>query len=121
MSENQHTPGPWRVAGQGKEQRLPILRPDGKRIASVEEEGSLRDARLIAAAPEMVGLLEQVAALWLRDPSPDDPGRGLAQKARALLARIKGTDEQPLCPAFNEPPESCPLTLEQCQEEHRAR
>ena len=56
----QHTPGPWRVAKQGElgTQQLPILRSDGKIIAAIRNEGGLADARLIAAAPELLEALK---------------------------------------------------------------
>lgn len=53
-----HTPGPWKTAGRGdKMKQLPIY-ANGKIIAAVRDYGSLSDARLIAAAPDLLLALE---------------------------------------------------------------
>ena len=81
----QHTPGPWRVAGQGEQgtQQLPILRPDGKIVAAIRDEGGLADARLIAAAPE---LLEALEGLCEPSDPATDPQRWEAAKAAIAKA-----------------------------------
>jgi hypothetical protein len=57
-----HTPGPWRVAGQGNgKQELPILGPEGE-IACIRGKAHLADAHLIAAAPEFDLCLADAAA-----------------------------------------------------------
>ena len=57
-----HTPGPWKIAGHGKNQQLPIL-AGGKIIAAIRDDGRLADARLIAAAPVMLEALRYAAEL----------------------------------------------------------
>lgn len=57
----EHTPGPWTVAPQGDNNRqLPIL-AQGQTIAAIRDQGSLADAKLIAAAPTMLAALVEVA------------------------------------------------------------
>ncbi len=84
-----HTLGPWRMAGQGKNKQLPIV-ADGKIIAAIRDWGTLGDARLIAAAPELLAACKAVAAL------SDGQGRAnlleVAGTARAAIAKAEGGD-----------------------------
>jgi len=53
-----HTKGPWEVAGHGDgNKQLPIL-ANGKIIAAIRDDGSLADAHLIAAAPDLLEACE---------------------------------------------------------------
>lgn len=52
MSEAKHTPGPWRVAGKGT-----IRKGDNEWIASIHWRNREPNARLIAAAPELLWAL----------------------------------------------------------------
>jgi hypothetical protein len=62
-NETKHTPGPWKVAGHGNgKQELPIYGPSGE-IACIRGEAHLADARLIAAAPELLAALQYVSRL----------------------------------------------------------
>lgn len=75
MSESKHTKGKWKVAGQGDGNgQLPIL-ANGKIIAAVRNHGSLADAHLIAAAPELLEALKytiqrikDIDEWWIEDP-----------------------------------------------------
>ena len=59
----QWTPGPWKVAGHGDgNKQLPITAWDGKIIAAIRDNGNLADARLIAAAPDLVAALRDILA-----------------------------------------------------------
>ena len=97
---SQHTPGPWHAewVPWGQEQDLKVVAPGAHVLLTMNRTGYLlseavmeANARLIAAAPEMLEALK-----WLINA--DDEGeieqgqyakRGLAL-ARALLARIEG-------------------------------
>lgn len=92
----QHTQGPWKISRDG----LFIETSDGVDIAQLCGSGDLtdygasialdeRNARLIAAAPE---LLERVEwALKVCEGKLDDPDfDGAAENIRALLAKIQG-------------------------------
>jgi len=82
-----HTPGPWKV---GESQTFAAVWGKGayEHIASC---GNLTpeteaNARLIAAAPEMLALLKRVPG---NGAAPDDL-RGWEAEIRALLAKIEG-------------------------------
>ncbi len=85
---SKHTPGPWKLVIANTE--LVSIYPQGgkERIAQVYcpldgSGGTINgNARLIAAAPEMVGLLK-----WYAD---SDMAPNMDKDARALLARIEG-------------------------------
>ncbi len=85
----QHTPGPWYVSGNAVHASyrwICTIR------ASQGDQTRLTDyanARLIAAAPEMLGWLSELATA-LHAHAQDDDARDLAKRARALLARIEG-------------------------------
>jgi hypothetical protein len=85
-----HTPGPWRVGGEYAPQfvnELPTVRThDGKHIAYVYTE-SPDDARLIAAAPELLEALRDL----LRDEAicDDDSETLIATRNRAYTAVAK--------------------------------
>jgi len=78
-----HTPGPWTTQPIGDETECNILGAGRELIATVSDN----DARLIAAAPEMLALLQ------LLSETPCDHGAMPAcprEQARALLAKIEG-------------------------------
>jgi len=98
MAQGQHTPGPWTVTRSKME-------TDGAFDYAISAEGSLvlaeafgRDAkggwppaeanaRLIAAAPELLAMLK-VAQLWL-----DVDGRFDMQGINAAIAKAEGRDQ----------------------------
>ena len=96
----QHTPGPWtieQIIPEGEPQFWPIAGPHTFKVADVYL--SEIDARLIAAAPEMLDALKELIAEFdeeSRQIADTDPGcYGLVETggiayARALLARIEG-------------------------------
>lgn len=82
---NKHTPGPWTYAGTGGH----IGSPDRLRVAdvnSLEIDSDTRqaNARLIAAAPDLLALAEAVAAHFGGTDAP------LGAAARAAIAKAKG-------------------------------
>ena len=82
----QHTAGPWRVAAQGDGTRqLPILRPDGKIIAAIRNEGRLADAHLVGAAPELLEALRNLLTAVTITPSQWD-------QAAAALVKAEGNE-----------------------------
>ena len=83
MSKQTHTPGPWFVSDlvrQSVEIGASVVRmPIGKHDAA--------DARLIAAAPELLEALEAM----VDDVDNDAPGAfSGVQKARTAIAKAKG-------------------------------
>lgn len=90
-----HTPGPWHV-GEGKAEII-VYAPDGYAVADAQvfhfnhdRRGSgPANARLMAAAPEMLGRIKEAAAyLWRNDPSPE--ARVLTGAMYALIAKAEG-------------------------------
>ncbi len=108
-----HTPGPWRLhyvtgskgRARGK-QILDAIVPDGIGKGTIvhpnwnhDYDGQVweawlsvseSNARLIAAAPELLELLEE-AALWINDED-ETSGKLLAAKVAAAIAKVKGED-----------------------------
>lgn len=85
MSNAQHTPGPWRTGG--KDGRI-IYAADGFAVADAtvfhgRHEGEhSENARLIAAAPELLAALERIAEL-----SYDSEATRVAREA---IAKARG-------------------------------
>jgi hypothetical protein len=97
MSESKLTPGPW-VAN-----RMPCQSDDhvyNSEVANTEGEivGSLlrkADARLIAAAPELLAACEALVAAmneyeWSVDDSPTPQHKAIMQAARRAIEKAKG-------------------------------
>ena len=60
---SKHTPGPWKIAGHGNSAGvLEISAPDLPALCGVIR-GSLADARLIAAAPDLLEALRMLRAI----------------------------------------------------------
>ena len=83
-----HTPGPWTVNGRSIDSidRRIVATTEGiyrrERARPAEQEAN---ARLIAAAPELLTFVRTVL-----DHHDEDPIIDLKSDARALLARIEG-------------------------------
>lgn len=87
-----HTPGPWKVVD-----RLYVWTDDavGCEVAKVCDENidddmlgqCDADARLIAAAPDLLDAVEELL-IYLADW--DDPDNETCQRARAAVAKAKG-------------------------------
>jgi len=96
---DQHTPGPWRWVPEPDYpwQYQDLMSASGEVVLSGEEapdpsgiEISHADARLIAAAPELLEACETLATL--RDT--DDwiaTGRLAVKQAQAAIAKVRGT------------------------------
>ena len=85
----EHTPGPWRVENQVEHRA--IVAANGQPVASTLLAGRTiktadADARLIAAAPEMLAALE-TSLLYFGPASDDFP---IKKQIRAALAKAKG-------------------------------
>jgi len=104
-----HTPGPWQVAGQHEEHGaggVILSVPKDKFIAglsvAIYGEESKANARLIAAAPDLLAALERIAG-FTYDGEKDEDGQeyemsiddafatahGAITLAREALAKIK--------------------------------
>jgi hypothetical protein len=90
---SKHTKGPWRLLN--KTNQLPsVIGPDNKSITSTGNARSrdgyecLANARLIAAAPELLIKVRQLATL-IKLAGPALPGNDLGDLERETLALIE--------------------------------
>ena len=95
MSEAKHTPGPWQACDVGDysdyDGRCRVILGNDLRIAVVlgDHDESAANARLIAAAPDLLEELEDMVSLveYLMNDSYDNKETA---EARAAIARAKG-------------------------------
>lgn len=100
MSKEQHTPGPWRVANTNA--GLFVGGAPGKYgyLAQVRHvrtnQDPMADARLIAAAPDLLAALENarnvLAGLAIGDLKSISPDSAALKQARAAIAKATGED-----------------------------
>ena len=101
MTETKHTPGPWVVEPENYDcDGGTLVRTKGKiclanvwgvMFAKTPDDESLANARLIAAAPDLLEALEYLAGaceLALDNDYPE--GRDPVSVARAAIAKAKG-------------------------------
>jgi hypothetical protein len=113
---NGFTPGPWWVSHEESPldhcMELTVKSADGSQVCSfIGDEQNFADARLIAAAPELLASVLELTRPW--DGVEMNPGtvtRGRAAIANATLA-------QPVQPVQ---PQRHPLTDEQIHERYKA-
>jgi len=83
-----HTPGPWAVFDFSRDM---ILDSNGDLIAVIidgkSDETKLANARLVAAAPDLLEALEEALKEFLFDCYDDHP---LAEKWRAAITKATG-------------------------------
>ena len=91
MTQGKHTPGPWQYTPTNTEHVSHIIRAsDGFGVATATPQGraTARNARLIAAAPDM---LEALKSLVSANNSTDGMAMRKAwDNARAVIARATG-------------------------------
>lgn len=105
MTKAQHTPGPWKAVGENQDIIVPAdaQPPYTDRIAGIyiyysERKGEGEaNARLIAAAPELLESLESIICITdLREHNKNRPGglfellRDAAGTARSAIAKATG-------------------------------
>lgn len=102
-----HTPGPWRVSEQSptiiKQDMRMIGNESGVLIGSASgytgsgffptDEEAVANARLIAAAPELLEALEEVMSMLGSELVKDTLGYEWHDKARAAIAKATGSDQ----------------------------
>ena len=80
----QHTPGPWKTTGAN------ITDANRNHVATVTDGGTTdgeANARLIAAAPELLAALKDIAETqWANGV----PSSGALREARAAIAKAEG-------------------------------
>jgi hypothetical protein len=94
----QHTNGPWKLLEVGENKRFCPADKDNQSILTIEEEGrSLfacvyeeADARLIAAAPELLEALKNMLPENNRLDEHFRPTFATCEEARAAIAKAEG-------------------------------
>ena len=98
MSEVKHTPGPWRYEPQNGSPTTGQHMISGSKpgyLAEVRDCGSgdvVANARLIAAAPELLAVLKELqesAVYW----SEYDVPLGIVDRINAAIAKAEGSEE----------------------------
>lgn len=99
MSDPKHTPGPWGIEQTDTANWIGPMRPDGVKIAEIvadTDRDGLTDeamerndanARLIAAAPELLEALEVLFDEWMHFGRPSTE---TMEKAESAIAKAKG-------------------------------
>jgi hypothetical protein len=93
-----HTPGPWKSrkdydrhwisVGRGKKQTEIASVLDVEIKGDVDTKATEANARLIAAAPELLAVLEQIKAAW--DANDSHGVREEIERSFAVIAQAKG-------------------------------
>ena len=99
MIETHHTPGPWRVQATGHS--FVVEAHTHTEAISVDENGNPcrwseyneANARLIAAAPELLEALQRLSAQCTRLRLPGQPETDAERTARAVIAKATGGAE----------------------------
>jgi len=90
-----HTPGPWEPDYWG-DREIDIYSADGSLVCQMrggstdEEDDSEPDARLIAAAPELLSELKLILSMWEEAIDYEKDWMDLADPARAAIAKAEG-------------------------------
>ena len=84
MTDTQHTPGPWRIGDAG----FTVFGPPkpGALPETIAPVKNRANARLIAAAPELLAALEAVADYWAGGDVPE----ALDTQMRAAIIKATG-------------------------------
>ena len=87
---SKHTPGPWKAVNQTTSTLLKQDSPQGRYLFSLKEYPGIPEseanARLIAAAPDLLAFVEEVVRTYEGFSYPPR----MADEARALLAKVRG-------------------------------
>lgn len=89
-----HTPGPW-VSGGHDGRRCELVASTWGTVAAVWPIGASdqesANARLIAAAPELLAALENIVGLWADSEQNNGLAQIMARDAQTAIARAKAT------------------------------
>lgn len=83
----QHTPGPWTISGMST---INTLGGNKTYIASIAKNDRHANARLIAAAPDLLATLEKVDAYLAPDKNDDDEWHEIRAIIQTAIAKAKG-------------------------------
>ncbi len=90
-----HTPGPWQSDAAGESHEWVVLSSENQSICACMNGVGGKDrvqanARLIAAAPELLEALEDVLKITMFHSNPESELERRKSKARAAIAKAKG-------------------------------
>lgn len=90
-TKTKHTPGPWKLKRSGtiSDNNGELVATTGYRVAVYSEEDDA-NARLIAAAPELLSAGEWMLALIDGKEQMPKPGDEVAEALRAAIAKARG-------------------------------
>lgn len=98
MSETKHTPGPWKVAVFGNQ--VEVIVNTTQSICSLCRTNAGHNARLIAAAPDLLTALKRLAAVYPWEcGDPDDDAVRVSVNAAIAKADEEG---EPSCSPNNQ-------------------
>lgn len=92
MTQSQHTPGPWIVQGDTYVTVNSLIIAHCKQAGNTTLEEAQANARLIAAAPELLEALEDLIGYAEHRFGDNDyyKNHGCMNKARAAIAKARG-------------------------------
>lgn len=92
MIDTKHTPGPWKATKDPHGASGDYCIGMATDVARIDRVAvcSERDARLIAAAPEMLEALQRLSAQCTRLRLPGQPETDAEKTARAVIAKATG-------------------------------
>lgn len=89
---SKHTPGPWNIEPYGNNRQLVIgVYPNDSLAAEVEGPNRVADAHLIAAAPDLLALLQQHLDWFDGKFLPVDEV-AFIEATRATIAKARGDE-----------------------------
>jgi hypothetical protein len=91
MNNTLHTPAPWQVSPLGNVMKNSLKIAIVEQMPSNDENERMANARLIAAAPDLLSALEFLLADYIAINGEKVTGSSVpADKARAALRKAKG-------------------------------
>lgn len=91
QNNTQHTPGPWEVSRlQTSEESTQVITSEGWHLCNVELDPHEANARLIAAAPDLLAALQKIVSLW--DENRYDGPVAPMNDAKLAIAKATGED-----------------------------
>jgi len=92
MADSKHTPGPWSTAARKKGGQKTVICADtgGRYMYLVGEVSNETDARLIAAAPDMLEACRRALSYIERDEAAHGREFGEGNIIRAAIAKAEG-------------------------------
>ena len=87
-----HSPGPWHVhMGHLIKCEVGLVIADVEKNPShILKEARIANARLIAAAPDMLALLSDLTTAWDASRLGDGGHHAMIRRAHAIIARVEG-------------------------------